>query len=270
MSNNDKNETKSPDIIEELIPGKNDNNNDKSVNQSSNNNQQPFIENYDEKEAAKAVIEATDESEKYAEKSIDDLKNHIPYYAQTVTDMQQQMLQATKEIAENFLEYHNQTLHSFQSVFMPYFENAYNQLSNNQEFFRRMPETYSRMISSYTENAFVFNRIFNEMILKNITLFTNAINEAKEQSKYLVEMGKKNINTNEEIGKDANQINSSSFPSSNSLVIQGNKGNLEVDSGRNSDENSTNIEATFSCETCGQTFNSRQDLKEHSSTTHFK
>ncbi len=44
--------------------------------------------------------------------------------------------------------------------------------------------------------------------------------------------------------------------------------NFEVDSGKNSDESSTNVEATFSCEKCGQTFDSRQELKEHSSTPH--
>ena len=44
--------------------------------------------------------------------------------------------------------------------------------------------------------------------------------------------------------------------------------NFEIDSGKNSDESSTNVEATFSCETCGQTFDSRQKLKEHSSTAH--
>ena len=268
MSNNDKNESQSPDIIEEIIPGKNDNYNDKPVNpNSTSNNQQPFIENYNEKEAAQSVLEASEESQNNTEKSIDNLKNQIPYYAQTVTDMQQQMAQATKEIAENYLEYQNQTLHSFQSVFMPYFENAYNQLSNNQEFFRRMPETYSSMFNSYVENAIVFSRFFNEIMLSNINLFTNAINEAKEQSKYLIEMGKKNVNTYKEIGKD---INNSSFPSSTSSVQQSNTSNFEVDSGRNSDENSTNIEATFSCEACGQTFNSRQDLKEHSSTIHYK
>lgn len=43
---------------------------------------------------------------------------------------------------------------------------------------------------------------------------------------------------------------------------------FEVDSGKNSDESSTNVEATFSCETCGHTFDSRQELKEHSSTAH--
>jgi uncharacterized C2H2 Zn-finger protein len=44
--------------------------------------------------------------------------------------------------------------------------------------------------------------------------------------------------------------------------------NFEVDSGKNSNESTTDVEATFSCETCGQTFNSRQELKEHSSTAH--
>ena len=44
--------------------------------------------------------------------------------------------------------------------------------------------------------------------------------------------------------------------------------NFEVDGGKNSDESSTNVGATSSCEKCGQTFYSRQDLKEHSSTAH--
>ncbi len=55
-----------------------------------------------------------------------------------------------------------------------------------------------------------------------------------------------------------------------SSVNQSRQNNVEVDSGRNSDESSTNIKATFSCETCGQTFDSRQDLKEHTSITHYK
>jgi hypothetical protein len=44
--------------------------------------------------------------------------------------------------------------------------------------------------------------------------------------------------------------------------------NYNVDSGEKSDENSTNVGATFSCDKCDQTFNSRQELKEHSNTSH--
>ena len=36
-----------------------------------------------------------------------------------------------------------------------------------------------------------------------------------------------------------------------------------VDAGEKSDESSTNVAASFSCEECGKTFASRQELKEH-------
>ena len=55
-----------------------------------------------------------------------------------------------------------------------------------------------------------------------------------------------------------------------SSVNQSSQNSFEVDSGRNSDESSTNVKATFSCETCGQTFDSRQVLKEHTSINHYK
>lgn len=44
--------------------------------------------------------------------------------------------------------------------------------------------------------------------------------------------------------------------------------NRDIDSGKNSDESSTDVEASFSCENCGQSFNSREELKEHSSSQH--
>ena len=44
--------------------------------------------------------------------------------------------------------------------------------------------------------------------------------------------------------------------------------NRSIDSGEKSDESSTNVNSSFSCKDCGQTFNSRQELKEHSSTQH--
>ena len=36
-----------------------------------------------------------------------------------------------------------------------------------------------------------------------------------------------------------------------------------VDAGEKSDESSTNVAASFSCEECGKTFTTRQELKEH-------
>ena len=66
------------------------------------------------------------------------------------------------------------------------------------------------------------------------------------------------------------KVDSDSNTHEGSSVSQSRQSGFEVDSGRNSDENSTNVKATFSCETCGQTFDSRQALKEHTSINHYK
>ncbi len=66
------------------------------------------------------------------------------------------------------------------------------------------------------------------------------------------------------------KVDSDNHTQEGSSVNQSRQSSFEVDSGRNSDENSTNVKATFSCETCGQTFDSRQVLKEHTSINHYK
>jgi hypothetical protein len=40
-------------------------------------------------------------------------------------------------------------------------------------------------------------------------------------------------------------------------------GASRVDAGGQSDESSTNVAASFSCEECGKKFGTRQELKEH-------
>ena len=44
--------------------------------------------------------------------------------------------------------------------------------------------------------------------------------------------------------------------------------NRNIDSGEKSDESSTNIDSSFTCERCNTKFTSRQELKEHSSSQH--
>jgi hypothetical protein len=43
-------------------------------------------------------------------------------------------------------------------------------------------------------------------------------------------------------------------------------GASRVDAGEKSDESSTNVAASFTCEECGKKFGSRQELKEHTQT----
>lgn len=176
MSIDDKNETESPDIIEEIIPGKNNDDNDKSMNQNNNDNHQPFIENYDEEQSAQSVLEVTEESKESIEGNIEEVSNRDHHDIHAFTDTQEQTSQATKALAKNYLELQNQVINSFQSVFMPYWGNVQRQFWNNQDFFRSIPEMYSRLISNYTENAIAFSKMWNDIAFANAGHFRNAIN----------------------------------------------------------------------------------------------
>ena len=49
---------------------------------------------------------------------------------------------------------------------------------------------------------------------------------------------------------------------------RGNELHRNIDSGKKSDESSTNVTSSFTCERCNTKFTSRQELKEHSSSQH--
>jgi len=189
---NDKNKTDSPDIIEEIIPGKNNDYKDKSIYQTSNNSQQSFSNNYDLEQNTQSVKKALEDSKRIMEKSREETRNQIPRFAQAITDTHEQAAQAAKEIAENYMEYQKRVFNSFRPVYTPFFENLHNQSWNIQEFFRIIPEMYSRMISIYTENLIAFGRILNDIAFSNIGYYRSAVNDLKEHSKHLAEIGKTN------------------------------------------------------------------------------
>ena len=65
--------------------------------------------------------------------------------------------------------------------------------------------------------------------------------------------------------ENVNDINSPVVTNENlnEVTIDTTEQKRKVDSGEKSDESGTNVSASFSCEECGEKFNSRQELKEH-------
>ena len=151
-----------------------------------------------------SLEQAFDESKKSIDESIREARNQIPRYTETVNQVQEQTLQATKDIAVSYLEYQKQTIDSFQSISTPYIHNVNNQLLNNQDYFRRMPEMYSKLVNNYAENTIAMSRIFNDMAFSNIELFKNVVDNTKKQSKHLAEIGKRNVSAYERIERDSN------------------------------------------------------------------
>ena len=150
-----------------------------------------------------SLEQAFDESKKNIDESIREARNQIPRYTETVNQVQEQTLQATKDIAESYLEYQRQAIDSFQSVSAPYLYNVNNQLLNNQDYFRRIPEIYSKLVNNYAENTIAMSRIFNDMAFSNIEVFKHVVGNTKKQSKYLAEIGKRNVSAYERIERDS-------------------------------------------------------------------
>jgi hypothetical protein len=151
-----------------------------------------------------SLEQAFDESKKSIDESIREARNQIPRYTETVNQVQEQTLQATKDIAVSYLEYQKQTIDSFQSISTPYIQDVNNQLLNNQDYYRRMPEMYSKLVNNYAENTIAMSRIFNDMAFSNIEIFKNVVDNTKKQSKHLAEIGKRNVSAYERIERDSN------------------------------------------------------------------
>jgi vacuolar-type H+-ATPase subunit H len=91
-----------------------------------------------------AVDRALDESRDNITKAIDDARKEIPRNTQAISDYQEHTLQASKEIADSYLESQKEIIQSFQSTWMPYFENTYEAIWNNWASPRRVVEIYTR------------------------------------------------------------------------------------------------------------------------------
>jgi hypothetical protein len=150
-----------------------------------------------------SLEQAYDESKKNIDESIKEARNQIPRYTETVNQVQEQTLQATKDIAESYLEYQKQTIDSFQSVATPYLYDVNKQILNTQDYFRTIPEIYSKLVNNYAENTIAMSRIFNDMAFSNMEVFKHVVDNTKKQSKYLAEIGKRNVSAYERIEKDS-------------------------------------------------------------------
>ena len=183
-----------------------------SLNNKNVDNQQDIYQNNQRlynriiEKNTESLEQAFDESKTNIDKSIREARNQIPRYTETVNQVQEQTLQATKDIAESYLEYQKQTIDSFQSISTPYLYNVNSQFLNNQDYFRRIPEIYSKIVNNFAENTISMSKIFNDMAFSNIELFKNVVDNTKKQSKHLAEIGKRNISAYERIERENNDV----------------------------------------------------------------
>ena len=69
---------------------------------------------------------ALDETKLSVKRTTDEAVKEIPRFTKAVNEYQQETIQATKDIADNFLDSQKEVIHSMQSLWVPYIENVQN------------------------------------------------------------------------------------------------------------------------------------------------
>lgn len=140
------------------------------------------------------VNRSLDEAKVNLRKSIDETRSQIPRYTNVVKNYQEQTLESTGKMVENYLEGQKSVINSVFNSVAPYYDIA--SRIHDYWFSLRVPaETYIRSVSNIAENVSTSVRIGNDILFGNIEAFGNAFERAQRYTKELSRINVDNAKT---------------------------------------------------------------------------
>ena len=135
-----------------------------------------------------ATIRSIDETKDNIHKAIEEVKRETPRYSQTITDFQNQTADATREIADNFLDSQKEVINSIQSAWTPVVQRTgYNWTTGmiGTPFFspREMADIYARTIGAITEAYVASTRMATNVLFAGIEATRATTNYARQNAK---------------------------------------------------------------------------------------
>jgi gas vesicle protein len=103
----------------------------------------------------KIINQTFDDAKNKARKAIDETHRDLPRYMQTVTNNQEQTVNAVRDIIDNYIESQREITNSFQSAWSSFFDN-YFWISP-----KRITETHARTVSSISDRTIAAIRMWN-------------------------------------------------------------------------------------------------------------
>jgi hypothetical protein len=140
------------------------------------------------------VNRSLDETEKNVRTSIDQTRNQIPQYANVVKNYQEQALESTGKIVEDYVEAKKSVIDSVFNSAAAYYENA-NRMFNYWYSLTVPAEIWARSINNIAENVSASVRIGNDILFGNVQAFGNAFERAQRQTKELSRINVDNAKT---------------------------------------------------------------------------
>jgi hypothetical protein len=167
--------------------------NTSNQNNNFNNNTNDFKE---------SVNRSLDEAKDNIKKSIDESKNQIPKYNNIVNSYQEQSLQTAKEISEEYIDAQKEIISSLQSAWAPYSE-SFSGLVTGFTSPDAATKAYTRFVSNVADNTVSAMRLTNNMIFSNLDSWKTVMQQAKDNSRHMSNMG---VNTAKTVEHNSRQL----------------------------------------------------------------
>jgi hypothetical protein len=134
-----------------------------------------------DKEITEIVDTTLDETKRSVNKTVNEAKDEVPQYTKAVNEYQQETLQATKDIADSFLESQKQVINSAQSLWGPYFENMQN-IYWSYWTPKRATENYTRAVSNITDSSIAATRIANNCMFASMEAWRTTMRHTRDNA----------------------------------------------------------------------------------------
>ena len=166
-----------------------------------------------------AINRSIDETKDNIRRALEEVRRETPRYSQTVTDFQNETAEATREIADNFLDSQKEVINSMQSAWTPFAERTSSGASgnNNNNYWmmgmmqpwswmgvspRDMADIYARGISAMADSVAAGTRMATNMMFAGIEASRATTNYARHNSR---EIARITSNTARIFGQNARE-----------------------------------------------------------------
>ncbi|MFZ0557466.1 MAG: hypothetical protein WAM26_19465, partial [Nitrososphaeraceae archaeon] len=127
-------------------------------------------------------------------KSIDEARTQIPRFTNVVTNYQEQVLQSTGKMVEEYVEAQKSVMNAVFNSANPYYENA-NRMFSYWFSPRVSAEIWARAVSNIVENVSATARIGNDILFGNIEALGNDFERAQRHTKEFTRINVDNAKT---------------------------------------------------------------------------
>jgi hypothetical protein len=157
-----------------------------------------------QREQQQSINRALNETRDNIRRSVDEARREIPHYTQAVNEYQEQSLQASREIADNYIESQKQIINSLQSAWVPQIETVNKIFTSYWISPRHLTEIYANMISNAADNMITATRLLNNMMFASMNAFRTLMQQSKDNAKEFSRIGVNTAKTFEQTSRNIN------------------------------------------------------------------